>query len=553
MANDLSTRPDYPGYLAGDKVNVHRPGAPNVDYKATPAQVKPFLDAAGLAHSALSGLADDHHTQYLTQARGDARYYTETEVDSTISVIDGRITALEAAPGGGGEWGTITGTIGDQADLVSALAGKRSTSVLVPAAEVETTSTARFTTDADITKLAGIEASAQVNQGVADIASALDTYLGSTAWRTGAGGGDQVVAILYNSVNSSTIPDGSSGNVNFDTAAYLKSGVSITMSGGEITINDTGKFLISAKATHNTTDLNTKSLVNYVLQTDLSGSWANITGAKDVASEAGTSSGSTTLQNDDAFIIGYVNLTSSGKKIKVVASPVASNGDTVMIAECCQMVIQKLEVVSAGGGDGTPITFYDESTDLGEPTEVKFTGAGVTASIEGGTGALLVNVPAQTAAAAGDSGTVQFNNSGTQAGAAGVKVKSPTNGPGKVNHILHADTYTGGCFYATVAAGASWWSDSYHSVAYNLTLQGNVTLKGAAIKVENNSEIASSKVYLVNSTASTITVTVDTADGQFDEVLGLSNPFTIDANTTKIVYMTARKDSSGVLTRALEG
>lgn len=551
MANDLSTRSDYPGYLAGDKVNVHRPGAPNTDYKATPAQVKPFLDAAGIAHSALSGLADDHHTQYLTQARGDARYYTETEVDSTISVIDGRITALEAAPGGGGEWGTITGTIGDQADLVSALAGKRSTSVLVPAAEVETTSTARFTTDADITKLAGIEASAQVNQGVADIASALDTYLGSTAWRTGSGGGDQVVAILYNSVNSSTIPDGSSGNVNFDTAAYLKSGVSITMSGGEITINDTGKFLISAKATHNTIDLNTKSLVNYVLQTDLSGSWANITGAKDVASEAGTSSGSTTLQNDDAFIIGYVNLTSSGKKIKLVASPVASNGDSVMIAECCQMVIQKLEVVSAGGGGGTPVTWYDEASELGQQAKLKFIGAGVNAAVNGDT--VEVTIGAATTAAAGNDRTVQFNNSTVLAGAAGIKVKSPTNGPGKVNHILHADTYTGGCYYATVVAGASWWSDSYHSVAYNLTLQGNVTLKGSSINVENNSEIASSKVYLVNSTASTITVTVDTADGQFDEVLGLSNSFTIGANTTKIVYMTARKDSSGVLTRALEG
>lgn len=553
MANDLSTRSDYPGYLAGDKVHVHRPGAPNTDYKATPAQVKPFLDAAGLAHSALSGLEDDHHTQYLTQARGDARYYTETEVDSTVSVINGRITALESGPSSGGEWGTITGTIGDQADLVSALAGKRSTSVLVPAAEVETTSTARFTTDADITKLAGIEASAQVNQGVADIASALDTYLGSTAWRTGAGGGDQVVAILYNSVNSSTIPDGSSGNVNFDTAAYLKSGVSITMSGGEITINDTGKFLISAKATHNTTDLNIKSLVNYVLQTDLSGSWANITGAKDVASEAGTSSGSTTLQNDDAFIIGYVNLTSSGKKIKLVASPVAAFGDSVMIAECCQMVIQKLEVVSAGGGGGTPVTFYDESTDLGEPTEVKFTGAGVTASIEGGTGALLVNVPAQTAAAAGDSGTVQFNNSGTQAGAAGVKIQSPANGYGYVNHVLYANTYTGRLHVEAVSSGGSFWPDNRHSSCYQLNLAGNATLKGSALAKDENNEISLTRVYLKNVSGSTINVTLDTGSGQFDELIGIASPFTLAAAATRVISISVRRDGSGTVTKAVEG
>lgn len=36
-------------------------------------------------HGALTGLADDDHPQYLTQARGDARYYTETEIDSLLS------------------------------------------------------------------------------------------------------------------------------------------------------------------------------------------------------------------------------------------------------------------------------------------------------------------------------------------------------------------------------------------------------------------------------------------------------------------------------------
>ena len=39
----------------------------------------------GADHGALTGLADDDHTQYLTQARGDARYYTETETDTLLS------------------------------------------------------------------------------------------------------------------------------------------------------------------------------------------------------------------------------------------------------------------------------------------------------------------------------------------------------------------------------------------------------------------------------------------------------------------------------------
>lgn len=43
--------------------------------------------AAGAAadHGALTGLADDDHSQYHTNARGDARYYTQGQVDSALS------------------------------------------------------------------------------------------------------------------------------------------------------------------------------------------------------------------------------------------------------------------------------------------------------------------------------------------------------------------------------------------------------------------------------------------------------------------------------------
>jgi hypothetical protein len=48
-------------------------------------------------------------------------------------------------------------------------------------------------------------------------------------------------------------------------------------------------------------------------------------------------------------------------------------------------------------------------------------------------------------------------------------------------------------------------------------------------------------------------VAVDTGDGHFTEIIGLSNPFSIDANSTKIVYLTARKDASGAMRKAVEG
>jgi hypothetical protein len=46
-------------------------------------EVKQKTETPGVtSHAALSGLSADDHTQYLTTARGDARYYTETELDA---------------------------------------------------------------------------------------------------------------------------------------------------------------------------------------------------------------------------------------------------------------------------------------------------------------------------------------------------------------------------------------------------------------------------------------------------------------------------------------
>jgi hypothetical protein len=73
-------------------------------------------------HGALTGLADDDHTHYLTQARGDARYYTETELDAMLDAIDtalaGKANVGHAHDGGGGgggvtDHGALTGLADD--------------------------------------------------------------------------------------------------------------------------------------------------------------------------------------------------------------------------------------------------------------------------------------------------------------------------------------------------------------------------------------------------------------------------------------------------------
>lgn len=94
-------------------------------------------------HGALTGLADDDHTQYHNDTRGDARY---------------------------------------------SLLGHNHTGTYQPLATVLTNTTAAFTT-AQETKLAGIETGATADMTGAEIVSAIDTQLGSTTWQGGGGGG----------------------------------------------------------------------------------------------------------------------------------------------------------------------------------------------------------------------------------------------------------------------------------------------------------------------------------------------------------------------------
>jgi len=75
-------------------------------------------------HGALSGLADDDHPQYLTNGRGDARYYTKAEVDAATSSAATASSAADRARGNH----TGTQAIGTVTGLQAALEGKAPTS-----------------------------------------------------------------------------------------------------------------------------------------------------------------------------------------------------------------------------------------------------------------------------------------------------------------------------------------------------------------------------------------------------------------------------------------
>lgn len=86
-----------------------------------------MIDDSDIDHGSIGGLADDDHTQYHNNARGDARYYTETELDagqldnryyrenehisSSAGVADaGKPIVLDAG-------GLISGTMIDDSDI----------------------------------------------------------------------------------------------------------------------------------------------------------------------------------------------------------------------------------------------------------------------------------------------------------------------------------------------------------------------------------------------------------------------------------------------------
>jgi len=48
-----------------------------------------MLNDGDVDHGSIGGLADDDHTQYHTDGRGDARYRTQTELSSTSGGTEG--------------------------------------------------------------------------------------------------------------------------------------------------------------------------------------------------------------------------------------------------------------------------------------------------------------------------------------------------------------------------------------------------------------------------------------------------------------------------------
>ncbi|VUX47811.1 hypothetical protein DF3PA_70132 [Candidatus Defluviicoccus seviourii] len=171
--------------------------------------------------------------------------------------------------------------------------------------------------------------------------------------------GDILVAHAYNNSNGSSIAASSTGYVNFDTKHYEISTSYVSMSSGELTINDTGKFLIIAEVGVQFTTSSTKGSVYATIQTNNSGSFADIASSFRILSEAGAST-STVLQNANAVCSGVVEFATTGKKVRIALANQASVSAIVNIAKTNNIRIYKIEntaevPVGGGGGGGSAV------------------------------------------------------------------------------------------------------------------------------------------------------------------------------------------------------
>jgi hypothetical protein len=80
--------PTFTGTLTTDTIKITggAPGAGKVLTSDADGDASWVTPSAGVTdHGALSGLSDDDHAQYHTDARGDARYYTQSQINSALT------------------------------------------------------------------------------------------------------------------------------------------------------------------------------------------------------------------------------------------------------------------------------------------------------------------------------------------------------------------------------------------------------------------------------------------------------------------------------------
>lgn len=290
--------------------------------------------------------------------------------------------------------------------------------------------------------------------------------------------------------------------------------------------------------------------------------WGNITGTLAdqtdlyalLAGKAASGHGHATATANAA---GYL---SASDKLKLDGIEAGATAD-MTAGEIVDKVNQALGGTGwqSGGSGSGGVTWYDEQTALGQQAKIKFIGAGVAASVNGDT--VEVNIAAQAVAAAGPNATLQFNNSGALAGAAGIKVRSPSNTAGYTNHVIEAVNYNYRHTRVDVESNGIARPDPSVGTMSRMVLGGNAAIysdgMGTGADLETMIERAVS-VVLVNAASATITVTTPTTgDGAWTNAWGAdggaTTSFTMAAGARRTFTAVIGKNTDGSIYREWRG
>lgn len=253
-------------------------------------------------HGSLTGLSDDDHSQYHNDTRGDARYYTQSQItaflagkaDSAHTHTASEVSDFDTEVANNA---TVTAHTTKLAGIEDGATADQSAAEIKTAYESNTDTNAF--TDAEKSKLVAIESSATADQTGAEIEALLDAELGSTDWKqpltteqvqdiVGAlfqAGTHTNVTVTYDDVNNKidlTVSGGGGGldqeqaeDIVANLIAVTGGGINVSYDdvAGTLTFSLTGESFTTAEknklagiavgATANDTDANLKDRANH--------------------------------------------------------------------------------------------------------------------------------------------------------------------------------------------------------------------------------------------------------------------------------------------------
>ena len=239
---------------------------------------------------------------------------------------------------------------------------------------IENATDSNVFTDADHTKLDGIEAGATADQSGSEIVAALDTELGGSTWQSGGGGGGSALEIQ---------DEGSSLTNTASAINFVGSGVTAT------TAADGSQTVTIAGGGAPVDSVNTQTGVVVLDADDISDATTTnkFTTAGDISKLAGIEAGATADQTGAEIKAAYEGEADTNAFDDAAVSKLAGIEAGATADQSGSEIVAALDTElggstwQSGGGGGSALEIKDEGSSLtSTASAIDFVGAGVTAT-----------------------------------------------------------------------------------------------------------------------------------------------------------------------------